>query len=66
MCHADLLCVIDISGSMAGSKINLVKKSLNILIELMDQNDRLGLVLFNQRGGKFFDFHYLNKDNKKN
>ena len=65
MCHADLLCVIDISGSMAGSKINLVKKSLNILIELMDQNDRLGLVLFNQRGGKFFDFHYLNKENKK-
>jgi len=28
--QADLVCVIDISGSMAGAKINLVKKSLKL------------------------------------
>ena len=62
--HADLICVIDISGSMAGSKINLAKKSLNILVELMDQNDRLALILFNDKAQKYYDLNYLNKSNK--
>ena len=42
--NADLICVIDISGSMAGAKIELVKKSLKVLVQLMDKNDRLALI----------------------
>jgi uncharacterized protein YegL len=64
--NADLLCVIDISGSMAGSKIDLVKKSLKVLVELMDQNDRLALILFNEAGKKIFDLNYLTKEIKNN
>ena len=45
--NVDLICVIDISGSMRGDKINQVKDSLNTLVKLMDSNDRLGLVVFN-------------------
>jgi Mg-chelatase subunit ChlD len=36
-CNADLICVIDISGSMSGEKIELVKKSLKILVKMMDK-----------------------------
>ena len=43
---ADLVCIIDISGSMRGKKINLVKESLKILVDMMDQKDRIALVLF--------------------
>ena len=49
MCNADLICVIDISGSMFGTKLDMVKKSLIILIKLMDENDRLALVLFESK-----------------
>ena len=60
--NADLICVIDISGSMEGAKIELVKKSLKILVKLMDKNDRLALVLFNDSGELFLDLNYLTKE----
>ena len=62
--NADLICVIDISGSMAGAKIELVKKSLKVLIQLMDKNDRLALILFNDSGKLFLELNYLTKENK--
>jgi Mg-chelatase subunit ChlD len=31
----DLVCVIDISGSMAGEKIDLVRKTLTSLLEVL-------------------------------
>ena len=62
--NADLICVIDISGSMCGAKIELVKKSLKILIELMDKNDRLALILFNDSGTLFLNLNYMAKENK--
>jgi hypothetical protein len=34
--NADLICVIDISGSMSGAKIHLVRESLKVLIDMMD------------------------------
>ena len=62
--NADLICVIDISGSMAGAKIELVKKSLKVLIQLMDKNDRLALILFNESGQLFLDLNYITKEKK--
>ena len=43
----DLVCVIDHSSSMAGEKIKLVKESLYYLLEIMNENDKLCLILFN-------------------
>ena len=54
-CNADLICVIDISGSMSGKKIELVKKSLKILAKMMDENDRLALILFESDASIYFD-----------
>ena len=64
--NVELICVIDISGSMRGEKIKLVKQSLKILIEMMGEKDKLGLVLFNQQAYKLLDLTYVTDKNKKN
>ena len=64
-CNADLICVIDISGSMTGQKILQVKQSLKILIELMDEKERICLILFDDRAEIFFELNYLAKKNKE-
>ena len=61
---ADLICVIDISGSMMGEKIYQVRESLKILVDMMDQKDRLALVLFDQVAKLYYDLNYLNEKNK--
>ena len=63
--NVDLICVIDISGSMNGTKIEQVKESLKILINLMDEKDRICLILFNSTAENYFDLNYLTKQNKK-
>ena len=65
-CNSDLICVIDISGSMSGNKIELVKKSLKILAKMMDENDRLALVLFESDASIYFDLDYMTEKNKQN
>ena len=61
---ADLICVIDISGSMEGEKIKLVKESLKILVDMMEEKDRIALVLFDQKAKLYFNLEYLTKENK--
>ena len=63
-CNADLICVIDISYSMEGFKLELVKKSLKILTKMMDENDRLALVLFDDKASIYFDLDYMTEKNK--
>ena len=62
---ADLICVIDISGSMEGEKIQLVKESLKILVDMMDPKDRIALVLFDQKAKLYYNLEYLSKENKE-
>ncbi|MBX2844241.1 MAG: VWA domain-containing protein [Flammeovirgaceae bacterium] len=43
----NLVFLIDVSGSMEmGNKLPLVKKSLNILLENLDENDKVALVVY--------------------
>ena len=62
--NADLICVIDISGSMFGYKIDQVKESLKILVNLMDEKDRLCLILFNEDANIYYNLQNLTKKNK--
>jgi len=62
--NADLVCVIDISSSMIGEKIDLVKKSLKILIKLMDKIDRICIIIFNNSAKKLFNLSYLTDEIK--
>ena len=63
--NVELICVIDVSGSMMGEKIKLVKQSLKVLLELMGEKDKLGLVLFNHNSEKLLDLTYTTSENKK-
>lgn len=42
----DLVCVIDKSASMEGIELDLVKKTLNFILNFLDENDRLSLIIF--------------------
>lgn len=42
----DLVVVLDISGSMQGEKINAARKSLMDFVNLLDDRDRLQIILF--------------------
>ena len=61
----DFVCVVDTSGSMAGSRINLVKESLNYLINLMNPNDNFALVTFESSSRVVSDFIQMTPENKK-
>ena len=61
----DFVCVVDTSGSMAGSRITLVKESLNYLINLMNPNDNFALVTFESSSQVVSDFIQMTPENKK-
>lgn len=42
----DLIACVDVSGSMAGSKIERMRRSLEKLVEQLSAGDRLGIVAF--------------------
>ena len=42
----DIICVVDVSGSMAGEPLNLVKESLKTLVNLMNEQDNFALISF--------------------
>lgn len=46
----DLVCVIDVSGSMSGEKIELVKETMKVLIETLTPSDRLSIITFQSHG----------------
>lgn len=46
----DLVCVIDVSGSMSGEKIQLVRDSLLYVLEQLSERDRMALVTFSDDG----------------
>ena len=45
----DLICVIDHSGSMAGAKMDLVRETLKYLVTILSPNDRLCLIIFDDK-----------------
>ncbi len=42
----DLIIVIDNSGSMSGEKIALIRQTLEFIVDLMKENDRMCLISF--------------------
>lgn len=42
----DLICVIDVSGSMMGEKIELVRSTMKYLLEALTPADRLSIITF--------------------
>lgn len=45
----DLVCVVDVSGSMHGEKLALVQATLNFMLSKLTINDRVSLISFQSR-----------------
>ena len=48
--NVDLICVIDVSGSMSGDKIQLVRETMKFLLETLTPDDRLSIITFSTSG----------------
>ena len=62
-CVADILCVIDVSGSMSGEKLDNVKTTLKYLTHIMEDN-RLAIVLFDSAAELYLNFKLVNEKTK--
>lgn len=62
----DLVCVVDVSGSMYGDNIELVKESLSYLVNLMSEQDNLAIVQFESDAKIVSDFLPMTEENKLN
>ena len=61
----DIVTVIDRSGSMAGKKLDLVKKTLLFVIDQLKSCDRLSLVLYDTEVSLEFPLIPMTKENKE-
>ena len=61
----DLVLTVDISGSMKGEKIKLVKETLDFVIDELDEKDRICILTFNSNVKKLCGLKVMNKENKK-
>lgn len=62
-CLIDVVCAIDVSGSMDGAKISHVKKSLKLMLNFLE-NSRLALILFSDTAERVMNFKTVNAANK--
>ena len=62
----DLICIVDISGSMSWStnKFELVKESLKYLVNLMNEDDNLALVTFDSQSYIVNELTKMTSENK--
>ena len=64
--NVDLICIIDVSGSMKNQKLKLVNDSLKSLISFMDSKDRMAIILFNDKATQYLDLSFLTNETKNN
>lgn len=50
----DLVTVLDISGSMAGTKLALLKRAMGFVIQNLGSNDRLSVIAFSSTAHRLF------------
>ena len=50
----DLVTVLDVSGSMAGTKIELLKRAMGFVIENLSSSDRLSVITFSSTARRIF------------
>ena len=60
----DFICVVDVSGSMGGKRLDLVKESLKSLVGIMDERDKFALVTFSSSSSLIYDLTQMTKNNK--
>jgi uncharacterized protein YegL len=61
----EIVCVIDKSGSMSGQKLDLVKSSLNFMVEQMKEHDFLSIITFDTDVSTILGVTQMNKFGKE-
>ena len=61
----DLICVVDVSGSMGGHKLELVKKTLKYIISILKDSDRFALIIFDDQGEMLISLKQIADHNKQ-
>jgi uncharacterized protein YegL len=61
----DIVCVIDVSGSMSGLKLELVKKTLLFMISKLDEIDRVSIITFSDSSILLSNFVCMNSIGKE-
>lgn len=62
----DIVAVLDVSGSMSGEKMSLVRKSMRRLVRSMGSRDRVAFVTFDSYVNVLMNFCEMTEDNKQN
>ncbi len=60
----DLICVLDISGSMSGKKMKLLKATVTSIVDALQDIDRLAIVTFNHKAQRLTALKKLTPQNK--
>ncbi|XP_050209947.1 E3 ubiquitin-protein ligase WAV3-like isoform X2 [Mercurialis annua] len=55
----DLVTVLDISGSMAGTKLALLKRAMGFVIQNLGSNDRLSVIAFSSTARRLFSLRRM-------
>ena len=61
----DLVCVLDVSGSMAGEKLRLLIQTLEYLLTLLSDDDRLCIITFNDASRRLSRLLRMTQTGKK-
>ncbi|XP_024526057.1 uncharacterized protein LOC112344835 [Selaginella moellendorffii] len=61
----DLVTVLDVSGSMAGSKLALVKSAMEFVIGQLGPRDRLSVISFATNAARLFPLKRMDDTNKR-
>lgn len=60
-----MICVVDTSGSMAGSKIKLLKDSLHYIVDTLTEQDRMCIIRFDFSSHILSSLLKMTNDNKR-
>ncbi|KAL6206335.1 hypothetical protein ACLB2K_023583 [Fragaria x ananassa] len=61
----DLVTVLDVSGSMEGTKLSLLKQAVRFVIENLGPSDRLSIVLFSSSSRRVFPLQRMTVDGRE-
>ncbi|GMY08775.1 E3 ubiquitin-protein ligase WAV3-like [Fagus crenata] len=61
----DLVTVLDISGSMAGTKLALLKRAMGFVIQNLGSNDRLSVIAFSSTARRLFPLRRMSEQGRQ-
>ncbi|KAI4982927.1 hypothetical protein ZWY2020_023419 [Hordeum vulgare] len=61
----DLITVLDVSGSMAGTKLALLKRAMGFVIQNLGSSDRLSVIAFSSSARRLFPLRRMTESGRK-